>query len=84
MSCITCSWTQKVLVLSFFHQVSPCDCLARPLCFPEYSKGEIRLKIFIRAVSQIQLFQFCGVLLFSPSEYSDGEWNIYIEYDNSY
>lgn len=45
VSRITCSWTQKVSVLSFFHQVSPCDCLARPLYFPEYSKGEIRLKM---------------------------------------
>lgn len=45
VSRITCSWTQKVSVLSFFHQVSPCDCLARPLYFPECSKGEIRLKM---------------------------------------
>lgn len=44
VSRITCSWTQKVSVLSFFHQASPCDSLAGPLYFPQYSKGEIRLK----------------------------------------
>lgn len=29
VSCVTCSWTHKVSVLSFFHRVSPCDFLAR-------------------------------------------------------
>ena len=41
---ITWFWTQKVLVLGFFHQGRSCDCLARISSFPSKAKGEIRLK----------------------------------------
>lgn len=36
-----------MLVLSFFHQERPCDCLARLLYFTGYSKGEIRYRYIV-------------------------------------